>query len=179
MPYREGVSQLQVLRDAYVEALEHEARATVAKQQAELELLQTEAALEVAWANHGAQAALERHYEAIAAAQRTARREISEIERAALAEVEAERVRFLRERGVEPGPAPADAASVAPEAIDPAAEGARAKAREIRASIQLIETELTAARERLAAAAEELMRASRAVRAAAAALSAVGGLDEQ
>jgi chromosome segregation ATPase len=63
--------------------------------------------------------------------------------------------------------------------IDPAAEGARAKAREIRASIERIEGELTSARERLAATAEELMLASRAVRTATAELSAVGGLDER
>jgi branched-subunit amino acid aminotransferase/4-amino-4-deoxychorismate lyase len=68
MVYREGRSPVDVAWELYGEARELEAGAALDKAEAQAALARAQAMLEVAWAEHGAVTALERHLQAMSRA---------------------------------------------------------------------------------------------------------------
>lgn len=159
--YRERRDPREVAFELLQEAYAKEAEALSAKHCAEIDLKVAEAERERAWQMLGARTNLVRHLSALEKAASNARtRAPVTSDPGRLAELEAERVRFLRERGVDPGPAPTEVTDLGQVRAE--LEKAKAAVAECEAEIRRADETIAERRSALELAIEKLTEATRA-----------------
>jgi len=149
--YRERRDPREIAFELLREAYAREAQALVVRHEAETALKLAEHEREAAWQMLGARTNLVRHLLALEKSFADARTRASR-DPGSLAAVEAERAAFLRERGVEPGPA----------LTEPRGEVA-ADLEKARAEVAAVEQEIRAADECIASARADFERAHEAL----------------
>lgn len=163
--YRERRDPREIALELLQEAHAREARALADKHHAEVGLVRAQASREAASQKLGAHVNLVRHLEALG---KVPERQDPEARRADVERIEAERAAFLRERGVDPGPALTEPRTVDVRAeLDAARAGVEGAGEEIRAA----DAQIAGARRALEQALEALGQASRARLAAEAELA--------